>query len=67
MEHSRRGTGIGGLDVAKRWGVAEGQLALASRIINSQIINRLVREYVDGVRDASATVAALNEALANVD
>ena len=58
---------VGGLDVARRWGVAEGQLALASRIINSQIINRLVREYVDGVRDASATVAALNEELANVD
>ena len=58
---------VGGLDVAKRWGVAEGQLALASKVINSQIINRLVREYVDGVRDASATVAALNEELGNVD
>lgn len=58
---------VGGLDVAKRWGVAEGQLALASRIINSQVINRLVREYVDGVRDAAATVAALNEELAKVD
>ena len=58
---------VGGLDVARRWGVAEGQLALASRIINSQIINRLVREYIDGVRDASATVAALNEELAGVN
>ena len=58
---------VGGLDVAKRWGVAEGQLALASKIINSQIINRLVREYVDGERDAAATVAALNEELAKVD
>ena len=58
---------VGGLDVAKRWGVAEGQLALASKIINSQVINRLVREYVDGVRDASATVAALNEELAKVN
>ena len=58
---------VGGLDVAQRWGVAEGQLALASKIINSQVINRLVREYVDGVRDAAATVAALNEELAKVD
>lgn len=58
---------VGGLDVAKRWGVAEGQLALASKIINSQVINRLVREYVDGERDAAATVAALNEELAKVD
>lgn len=58
---------VGGLDVAKRWGVAEGQLALASRIINSQVVNRLVREYIDGVRDASATVAALNEELGNIE
>ena len=58
---------VGGLDVAQRWGVAEGQLALASKIINSQVINRLVREYVDEVRDAAATVSALNEELAKVD
>ena len=58
---------VGGLDVAKRWGVAEGQLALASKIINSQVINRLVRAYIDGVRDAAATVTALNDELARVD
>ncbi|MEM7724420.1 MAG: extracellular solute-binding protein [Pseudomonadota bacterium] len=58
---------VGGLDVAQRWGVAEGQLALASRIINSQVINRLVREYVDGVRDAPATVALMNEELARIE
>ena len=58
---------VGGLDVARRWGVAEGQLALASRIINSQVVNRLVREYIDGTRDASSTVAALNEELAKVE
>jgi multiple sugar transport system substrate-binding protein len=32
---------VGGLDVAQRWGVADGQLALASQMINSQIVNRL--------------------------
>ncbi|MEJ6392327.1 extracellular solute-binding protein [Gymnodinialimonas sp. 2305UL16-5] len=58
---------VGGLDVAQRWGVEEGQLALASRIINSQIINRLVREYMDGVRDAAATVALMNEELAGIE
>ena len=58
---------VGGLDVARRWGVAEGQLALASKIINSQVINRVVREYIDGARDASATVAALNDELARID
>ena len=58
---------VGGLDVAQRWGVADGQLAAASKIINSQVINRLVREYIDGERDAAATVAALNEAIAAVE
>jgi len=58
---------VGGLDVAKRWGVAEGQLTLASKIVNSQVINRLVREYMDGVRDASATVAALNDELSKIN
>ena len=58
---------VGGLDVAQRWGVAEGQLALASKMINSQVLNGLVREYVDGVRDAPATVAAMNDALAGIE
>ncbi|WP_380053136.1 ABC transporter substrate-binding protein [Falsihalocynthiibacter sp. SS001] len=58
---------VGGLDVAQRWGVAEGQLGLASKMINSQVINRLVREYIDDQRDAAATVAALNEELAKIN
>ncbi|MEY1554465.1 ABC transporter substrate-binding protein [Yoonia sp. R2331] len=57
---------VGGLDVAQRWGVEEGQLATASKIINSQVINRLVREFIDGERDAAATVAELNAAIAAV-
>ncbi|KXF82305.1 ABC transporter substrate-binding protein [Enterovibrio coralii] len=57
---------VSGLDNAQRWGVAEGQLALASKIINSQAINRLVREYIDGERDASSTVDAMNKALAEL-
>ena len=58
---------VGGLDVAQRWGVEEGQLALASRIINSQVINRLVREYVDGARSAEETVALMNEELGAIE
>lgn len=57
---------VGGLDVAQRWGVAEGQLSAASAIINSQVFNRLVREFIDGERDAPATVAELNSAIAAV-
>ena len=44
---------VGGLNVAQRWGVAEGQLALASKMINSQAINRIVRQYIDGQIDAA--------------
>ncbi|WP_171124186.1 MULTISPECIES: ABC transporter substrate-binding protein [unclassified Ruegeria] len=57
---------VGGLDVAQRWGVAEGQLSLASKMINSQVINRVVRQYIDDEIDAAAAVAAMNEELAKV-
>ena len=58
---------IAGLDTAARWGAEEGQLALASRMINSQIINRRVREFIDGERDAAATVALINEELSAIE
>lgn len=57
---------VGGLDTASRWGVQEGQLSLASKMINAQVINRLVREFIDDERDAAATVARLNEELAKI-
>ena len=58
---------VGGLDVGQRWGVAEGQLALASKIINSQAINRVFRQYFDGEVDAAAAVKALNDELASIE
>ncbi|MCR8549788.1 extracellular solute-binding protein [Salipiger sp. P9] len=58
---------VAGLDVAQRWGVADGQLALASKMINSQAVNRVVREYIDGQIDAPAAVARLNEELGAID
>jgi multiple sugar transport system substrate-binding protein len=57
---------IGGLQSADRWGIAEGQLSLASKIVNSQVLNRLVREYVDGAREAPETVELMNEELARI-
>ncbi|MEM0906316.1 MAG: extracellular solute-binding protein [Pseudomonadota bacterium] len=57
---------VSGLESASRWGVDEGQLALASKIINSQEINRFVREYLDGERDAPSTVSAMNDALGKI-
>lgn len=55
---------VGGLETGQRWGLSEGQLGVASNIVNSQVINRLVREYIDGERDAAETVALMNEELA---
>ena len=53
-----------GLETANRWGVREGQLALASRIVNAKVLNRLVREFIDGERSATATVQLMNQELA---
>ena len=58
---------VGGLDVGQRWGVAEGQLALASKIINSQAINRVFRRYFDGETGAAEAVKALNDELASIN
>ncbi|OED40446.1 bicyclomycin resistance protein [Chromatiales bacterium (ex Bugula neritina AB1)] len=54
---------VGGLKVAQRWGVAEGQLSLASKMINAQPINRVFRQYLDGEVDAAAAIEALNTEL----
>ena len=58
---------VGGLARAQRWGVEEGQLALASKINNSQIINRVVREYLDGALSADEAVDKLNKELAGIN
>ncbi|WP_299043309.1 extracellular solute-binding protein [uncultured Tateyamaria sp.] len=57
---------VGGLKVAQRWGVEENQLALASKMINSQAVNRIVRQYIDGEVDAAAAIAAMNSELAAI-
>lgn len=58
---------VGGLDVAQRWGVKDGQLALASKMNNSQVINRVVREYIDGEIDAAGAVAEMNKELSAIE
>ncbi len=57
---------VGGLDVAQRWGVTEGQLSLASKMINAQPINRIVRQFTDGEIDAAEAVKALNTELSAI-
>jgi len=48
---------VAGLETADRWGVNEGQLSKASAIINSQLINRLVREFLDAGETVISYVA----------
>ncbi|RVV99281.1 extracellular solute-binding protein [Mesobaculum littorinae] len=57
---------VGGLDVAQRWGAEDGQLALASKIINSQVINRVVRQVIDGRLSPEDAVAQMNGELAQI-
>lgn len=58
---------VAGLSDGQRWGNSEGQLAMASKILNSQFINRIVREFIDGDLDGPEAVAALNAALAEFE
>jgi len=57
---------VSGLKTAQRWGVEDGQLSLASKMINGQAINRIVRKFIDGEVDAAAAIAEMNEELAKV-
>ena len=57
---------VAGLETANSWGVSEGQLSLASKIINSQVINRIVREYIDDQIDVKAAVAKMNKELSSI-
>lgn len=58
---------VEGLDVGQRWGVAEGQLALASKMINSQVINRVFREFADDELSVADAVAKINSELAEIE
>ena len=57
---------VDGLKTSKRWGVEEGQLSLASKMINGQAINRIVRKFIDDEVDAAGAIAEMNEELAKV-
>ena len=58
---------VSGLETADRWGVKEGQLSLASKIINSQAINRIVRQYIDDEISASEAVSKMNDQLSSIE
>ncbi len=57
---------VAGLSVGDRWGVADGQLATASKIVNSQIMSQVIRQMTDGelsVQEAADKIVAEHMAL----
>lgn len=57
---------VAGLSVGDRWGVADGQLAVASKIVNAQVMSRVIREMTDGelsVEEAADKIIAEHLAL----
>lgn len=58
---------VSGLLTANRWGVREGQLSAASKIINAQVINRIVRQFIDDEITAEEAAAAINEEIAKIE
>ena len=54
---------VAGLDTASRWGVKEGELSRASKIINSQFLNRITRLYIDDQIDVNEAVDMINKSL----
>ena len=58
---------VAGLATGNRWGLAEGNLSRASKIVNSLLYNRIVREYIDGEIKADEAVARIKEEVAKID
>ena len=57
---------VAGLATGNRWGLAEGNLSRASKIVNSLLYNRVVREYIDGEITADEAVARIKEEVAKI-
>ncbi len=56
---------VAGLDTANRWGVKEGELSRASKIINNKFINRITRQYIDDQLTLDEAVVEINTVLAS--
>ena len=39
---------IEGLSVGDRWGVSDGQLETASKMVNARVMSQVIRKYIDG-------------------
>ncbi len=58
---------VEGLATGNRWGLSEGNLSRASKIVNSLLYNRIVREYIDGDISADEAVARIKEEVAKIE
>lgn len=58
---------VEGLSTGNRWGLAEGDLSRASKIVNSLLFNRIVRQYIDGEITADQAVARVKEEIGKID
>ncbi len=58
---------VAGLSTGDRWGLSEGQLGRASKIVNSLLFNRIVREYIDEDISAYEAVAKIRDEVAAID
>lgn len=45
---------VAGLSVADRWGVADGQLETASKMVNARVMSQVIRKYLDGEIEVDA-------------
>jgi len=50
---------IEGLETGDRWAFRQGQGALVTRLYGTRLMNELVRQFIDGDRDAEETAALL--------
>lgn len=52
---------VAGLAVGDRWGVADGQLELASKLVNARVMAQVIRQYIDGELDIDAATDKIVE------
>ena len=45
---------VAGLSVGDRWGVADGQLEAASKMVNARVMSQVIRKFIDGEVDVDA-------------
>jgi multiple sugar transport system substrate-binding protein len=55
------GAMVEGLETGNRWGFAQGQGALVGRLYGTRIMSELVRDFLDGRRNADETATTLQQ------